>query len=44
MVRPEKINGMKAASVRKKMKSKGFAANVSRDDIVRGGGLTSALT
>ena len=36
MVRPEKIQGMKAASVRKKMKSKGFAANVSRDDIVRG--------
>jgi putative nucleotidyltransferase with HDIG domain len=36
MVRPERIIGMKAASVRKKMKTKGFAANVSRDDIARG--------
>ncbi|MCA9188318.1 MAG: HDIG domain-containing protein [Pirellulaceae bacterium] len=36
MVRPEGIRGMQASSVRKKMKSKGFAANVSRDDIVRG--------
>lgn len=35
-VRPEGIHGMKASSVKKKMKSKGFAANVSRDDIVRG--------
>src|SRR5690349_2245939 len=32
IVRPEGIRGMKAASVRKKMKSKGFAANVSRED------------
>jgi putative nucleotidyltransferase with HDIG domain len=36
MVRPEGIHGMKAKSVRKKMKQKGFAANVNRDDIVRG--------
>jgi putative nucleotidyltransferase with HDIG domain len=36
MVRPERIVGMKASSVRKKMKTKGFAANVSRDDITRG--------
>lgn len=36
MVRPEGIHGMRASSVRKKMKSKGFAAAVSRDDIARG--------
>ncbi len=36
MVRPERIVGMKASSVRKKMKTKGFAAAVNRDDIVRG--------
>ena len=36
MVRPERIIGMKAASVRKKMKTKGFAANVNREDIARG--------
>jgi len=36
MVRPAGIRGMEAKSVRKKMKQKGFAANVSRDDIVRG--------
>ncbi|MFO0869557.1 MAG: HDIG domain-containing protein [Pirellulales bacterium] len=35
-VRPEGLRGMQAASVRKKMKSKGFAAAVNRDDIVRG--------
>lgn len=35
-VRPEGIQGMTAASVRKKMKQKSFAAAVSRDDIVRG--------
>ena len=35
-VRPEGINGMTAKSVRKKMKSKGFAANVNRDDLVNG--------
>jgi len=36
MVRPERLSGMQAASVKKKMKSKGFAANVSRDDMARG--------
>jgi len=36
LVRPEGIQGMKAKSVRKKMKQKSFAANVSREDIVRG--------
>lgn len=36
LVRPEGIHGMTAASVRKKMKSKGFARNVSRDDMERG--------
>ncbi len=35
-VRPERLVGMKASSVRKKMKLKGFAAAVNRDDIVRG--------
>ncbi len=36
MVRPEGILGLKAKSVRKKMKQKSFAAAVNRDDIVRG--------
>ena len=36
MVRPELIGGMKAKSVRKKMKQKSFAAAVNRKDIVRG--------
>ncbi len=36
MVRPERLRGMKAKSVRKKMKQKSFAAAVNRDDIVRG--------
>ena len=36
MVRPERIEGMKAKSVRKKMKQKSFAAAVNRDDIVNG--------
>jgi putative nucleotidyltransferase with HDIG domain len=36
MVRPERLNGMTAASVKKKLKAKGFAANVNRDDVVRG--------
>jgi putative nucleotidyltransferase with HDIG domain len=36
MVRPEGIVGMKAKSVRKKMKQKSFAAAVNREDIVRG--------
>jgi putative nucleotidyltransferase with HDIG domain len=35
-VRPEGIRGMQARSVRKKLQQKSFAANVSRDDIVRG--------
>jgi len=36
MVRPERIVGMEARSVVKKMKQKSFAAAVNRDDIVRG--------
>lgn len=36
MVRPEGIAGMEARSVKKKLKSKGFAAAVNRDDITRG--------
>jgi len=36
MVRPEGIAGMKAKSVKKKMKQKSFAAAVNREDIVRG--------
>ena len=36
LVRPEGIHGMTAKSVRKKMQQKSFAANVNRDDIVRG--------
>ena len=35
-VRPSGFEGLKAKSVRKKMKQKSFAAAVSRDDIVRG--------
>ena len=35
-VRPEGILGMKAKSVRKKMKQKSFAAAVNRDDIING--------
>ena len=35
-VRPDGIVGMKAKSVRKKMKQKSFAAAVNREDIVRG--------
>jgi len=35
-VRPQGIHGMKAKSVRKKMKQKSFAAAVNRDDIVNG--------
>lgn len=35
-VRPDGIRGMKAKSVRKKMKQKSFAAAVNRDDIVQG--------
>jgi putative nucleotidyltransferase with HDIG domain len=36
MVRPERIVGMQTSSVKKKLKAKAFAANVSRDDIARG--------
>jgi putative nucleotidyltransferase with HDIG domain len=35
-VRPERLAGMAAASVRKKMKQKSFAAAVSREDIEKG--------
>lgn len=38
-VRPEKLTGMAASSVRKKMKQKSFAAAVSREDIERGASL-----
>ena len=36
MVRPEKIAGMKPKSVKKKMKTKSFAAAVPREDLLRG--------
>jgi putative nucleotidyltransferase with HDIG domain len=36
LVRPEGIHGMTAASVKKKMKSKGFARAVSREDLEHG--------
>ena len=36
LVRPHGVTDLTAASVKKKMKSKGFARNVSRDDIERG--------
>ena len=36
MVRPERLSGMQASSVKKKLKAKGFAAAVNRDDITRG--------
>ena len=36
MVRPERLDGMKPSSVKKKMKAKGFAAAVKREDIVTG--------
>ena len=35
-VRPGKLEGMNAKSVRKKMKSKNFAAAVKREDITQG--------
>ena len=35
-VRPERLTGMAASSVRKKMKQKSFAAGVKREDIERG--------
>jgi putative nucleotidyltransferase with HDIG domain len=36
LVRPNGISDLTASSVKKKMKSKGFARNVSREDISRG--------
>jgi len=36
LVRPNGITDLTASSVKKKMKSKGFARNVSREDIARG--------
>ena len=38
-VRPERLQGMAASSVRKKMKQKSFAAAVKREDIERGAAL-----
>jgi putative nucleotidyltransferase with HDIG domain len=35
-VRPEHLAGMTPASVKKKLKAKGFAASINRDDITRG--------
>jgi putative nucleotidyltransferase with HDIG domain len=40
-VRPEKLTGMAASSVRKKMKQKSFAAAVKREDIEKGAALLS---
>lgn len=36
LVRPNKLSDLMASSVKKKMKDKGFAANVNREDILRG--------
>ncbi len=36
LIRPNKIADLEASSVRKKLKDKGFARNVNRDDIVNG--------
>ena len=41
-VRPKKLDGMTPKSVRKKMKAKGFAAAVKREDIVQGAELMEA--
>ncbi len=41
-VRPEKLVGMTPKSIRKKMKAKGFAAAVKREDIVQGAELMEA--
>lgn len=38
-VRPERLQGMTASSVRKKMKQKSFAAAVKREDLERGAAL-----
>src|SRR5213592_1920343 len=36
MVRPERLSGMQVSSVKKKLKTKAFAASINRDDIARG--------
>jgi predicted hydrolase (HD superfamily) len=36
MVRPQRLEGLSASSVRKKLKNLSFAAAVNRDDITRG--------
>lgn len=36
LVRPERLVGLEARSVQKKLKAKGFAASINRDDIQRG--------
>ncbi|WP_119066147.1 HD domain-containing protein [Rubrobacter indicoceani] len=36
LMRPERLEGLSAKSVKKKMKQKSFASSVSRDDIVNG--------
>ncbi|MGE0534488.1 MAG: HD domain-containing protein [Pirellulales bacterium] len=36
LVRPERLAGLEARSVQKKLKQKGFAASINRDDIARG--------
>jgi predicted hydrolase (HD superfamily) len=36
LLRPTGIGDLTAASVKKKMKSKGFARGVNRDDVIRG--------
>lgn len=36
LVRPQRLEGLKAKSVRKKMKTAAFAAAVNRDDIING--------
>ncbi len=36
LVRPQKLDGMKSKSVRKKLKQRSFAEKVNRDDIVQG--------
>src|SRR5437016_11060484 len=35
MVRPERLNGIQPSSVKKKLKTKAFAASINRDDIAR---------
>jgi putative nucleotidyltransferase with HDIG domain len=36
LLRPERLAGMQASSVKKKLKAKGFAASINRDDITKG--------